>query len=306
MLRRYHELLGVPMVDGRNPCPLPVSVSKKCLVSNLSTRPYLITSKADGERRTLLMCTIDGESHSCFVDRKLETSAIPIAASKSFFKGTIFDGELVKTNDGNVFLVFDIYAYKGSSDCQHRSMYDRAEILRTCLSAENDDIREQSSKGFVVSLRPKVKIVPKPFFQLSHADILRRQRPDYRIDGYILQPCNRSVTFGRANDVIKVKFKHTVDLLIDSTGTAKLSDRKAMVALSDVLPDLILNTTPTDCIAEFMIDKNNLKFIRKRHDKSHPNSLETVTNTLMDSQDDMDEEEFFEIIASCASQDTAL
>jgi hypothetical protein len=306
MLRIYHEMLGVPMVDGRNPCPLPVSVSRKDLVSNLYTRQYLITSKADGERRTLLMCTIDGESHSCFVNRKLETTPIPIAAAKSFFKGTIFDGELVKTCDGHVFLVFDIYAYKGSSDCQRKSLCERAEILSTCInSSETDDIREKSNKGFIVSLRPTLKIVPKPFFQFSHADILRRQRPDYRIDGYILQPCHSSVTFGRSNDVMKVKFKHTVDLLIDSAGVAKLSDRNTMVALSDVLPDLAVDASPSDCIAEFLIDSNKLIFVRKRNDKSHPNSLETVSNTIKDSHDGMDETEFFEIIASCASRDTA-
>jgi hypothetical protein len=306
MLGIYHELLGVPMTANRNPCPLPVSISKATLVENMSKTSYLITSKADGVRMTLLLCTHDGECRSCFIDRKLETTDIPLAAAKSFFKGTIFDGELVKTAQGSIFLVFDIYAYKGSNECQMKCLYDRAEILRICLSSDaSDDIRMKSNNGFVVSLRSNLQIVPKPFFQLSHADILRRHHHDYRIDGYILQPCNRNVTFGRSNDVTKVKFKHTVDMLIDQAGVVKVSKGQIMVSLSDVFPNLKVDHTPVNCIAEYLIDGTQLRFVRKRPDKIHPNSLETVSNTLMDYNDGMDEAEFFCIIENYASQDTA-
>lgn len=92
------------------PFTLPVSLmSADAIDFYRGYNQYIHTFKEDGIRMLWIFCTV-GKSQLClWMDRKGTCYWIPNSnAPPAFYKGTIFDGELVKTQDGLAYGIFDM------------------------------------------------------------------------------------------------------------------------------------------------------------------------------------------------------
>ena len=104
--------------DGQSPGCRPQPLGRAHLAT-LSKDSYVVAHKTDGVPYTLFLTRVTGRELAFMIDRQLEVFQIPVAARRSFFENSIFDGELVWSiheNDSQrsqVFLVFDVMLIKG-------------------------------------------------------------------------------------------------------------------------------------------------------------------------------------------------
>jgi hypothetical protein len=223
LLQQYHDLLRAPWLPNRNPCPQPVSLTR----ADLCKLPgqYVVSDKSDGVRYTLFLTEIGGQAYSVLVDRKLALYQVPVAAAKSFYRGSIFDGELVTVRHGEgvtteCFLVFDVVVYKGEM-VGDLDLIKRIEIVRTVFDldeivASPDDAQRLAKRGKVIcgGSGRGLSFCPKPCYLVENLRILTRQIPTlrYPVDGLIFTPIRGRYGRGTDASLFKLKLKHTVDL----------------------------------------------------------------------------------------------
>jgi hypothetical protein len=112
ILRRLFQLLGATYHRKRNPVSLPKSLRRKDL-EDLLQHDYVVSEKPDGTRFVLFLLETLGRHYSVMIDRQLDVYQLPVAASRGYFRGSIFDGELVSSPTGDLFLIFDCLCLKG-------------------------------------------------------------------------------------------------------------------------------------------------------------------------------------------------
>ena len=88
---------GLSKIIHHNPGPNPVSFERKHLTQIESCiDEFVVTEKSDGVRYLLVLGTApDGIGFALMVNRKMEMYEIPVYAHPDYFKGSVFDGELV-------------------------------------------------------------------------------------------------------------------------------------------------------------------------------------------------------------------
>lgn len=228
IIKEYHRVWGVSSRPNRNPCPQPVSLERSHLPI-LSENQYVVSDKSNGSRYVLFLCRVDDREHAVMIDRKLSLYQIPVAAGKSYFKGSIFDGELVtaSTPSGgsvHVFLVFDVVALKGSRDVSAANLLHRLEIIRNVFDVGANEV---SSPEEALVLAKAGKIVcggsahglsfrAKQCFQIDRIDTLLRVMPTlpYKTDGLIFTPVHAPVKTGTHETMFKLKQQHTIDVQV--------------------------------------------------------------------------------------------
>lgn len=332
LLATFARLWGVDAHARRNPCAQPVSLERRHLPLLLSD-DYVVADKSDGVRLTLFLTQHSGQSFSLLVDRKLDCFQIPIAANKRAFQGSIFDGELVwqRAHDGSrdtqVFLVFDVVAFRGSNEVQSWDYFRRLELIRGVFDLDGRVISspEQASR-----IAKEGKIIcggnahglsfrPKPCLPMSQLDTLLRQlcTLPYATDGLIFTPVNAPVRAGTAETTFKLKSCHTVDLEVRSGqfyvglgGTPETATER--VALSSIgaplRPDCEFWQRFQDAlqgshaaaqatlIAECRLYLSSegetlMAFAGRRGDKAHPNTVRTVLATLTNLRENIQADE---------------
>lgn len=222
-LHQHWKIIENPF---RNPCSQPVSLERKHMPL-LSTESYVVADKSDGVRYTLFLTRASGPETAFLIDRKLDLYQIPVAANRKFFEGSIFDGELVWSLNGDgtwsqCFLVFDVVVLNGDDSIRNASLIKRIEKIRNLFGIEADAIR---SPGQAHSLAKQGKIIcggnnhglsfrPKQCFSLDMIDTLIRSIDTlpYQTDGLIFTPINTCCATGTDHALFKLKTFHTVDI----------------------------------------------------------------------------------------------
>ena len=313
-LKIYCALWGVPHLSKRNPCAQPVSLERKH-IDLIVKGNYVVADKSDGIRYTLLMCKVGEQHYSFLVDRKLDMYQIPVAASKRMFAGSIFDGELVWIRGTNgalmqLFLVFDVIAYKGSTEIKQENLHRRLAVIREAFDISGHSI---SSPRGAAKCAKEGKIIcggnayglsfrPKLCFPLDQLDTLLRQMESlsYPTDGLIFTAVDAPICSGTAERTFKLKKRHMVDLQLQGTtlllGQGGHSDTAVnRVALETVgiglkmmpsMLQLIENTGHeqlpiiVECELLQADGEIQLEFVGRRADKAHPNTVRTMLATI--------------------------
>jgi hypothetical protein len=224
--RNLHTLWRVQENHQRNPCSQPVSLERRHLPL-LRNDDYVCADKTDGVRFVLFLTRVAGTELSFMMDRKMTTYQIPVAASRKYFDGSIFDGELVWTTNGDgvrsqAFLVFDVVCLKGDDDVRNFSLLKRLEIIRILFDIEAAEI---NSPRQAHALARQGKIIcggnshglsfkPKQCFPLDMMDTLVRKMDamPYKTDGLIFTPINVGGCTGTQDGLYKLKTIHSVDI----------------------------------------------------------------------------------------------
>lgn len=224
ILRRYHETWGVEPHAGRNPAPQPVSLERSDL-PKLLQGSYMVSDKSDGVRTLLFLSEAEGQPIAVLVDRKLNLLPVPVAASRRFFAGTLFDGELVWVGGlqgaTQALLVFDVVALRGAY-VGNLPFNERGALIRTALDLEDSDIptvetaHALARRGKILAgaTRHGLAIWPKTCFHISVLDTLLRSLPSlpYATDGIVFTPVEEPVRTGTHRSLFKLKQHHSVDV----------------------------------------------------------------------------------------------
>ena len=328
----YFALWGLPHLPKRNPCAQPVSLERKH-IPLLLAGDYVVADKSDGVRYTLYLCREGGRNFSFLIDRKLSFYQIPVAASKRAFAGSIFDGELVwsltpQGTRSQLFLVFDVVAYRGSAAIQQESLHKRLETIRSAFDLSG---RPVVSPECAAALAKEGKIIcggnshglsfrPKPCFPMDQLDTLLRQIPSlpYATDGLVFTPVDQPLCAGTAERTFKLKASHTVDLevrggdlLLGQGGSPETAVQRVSLAtlgipfrrdaaLQAEIDALAVGPDQAPVILECALSLKEkdaeLSYIGRRTDKVHPNVVRTVLSTLTNLREDIKPQEL------CAAQ----
>jgi hypothetical protein len=213
------------MLAQRNPCATPTSLERKDL-STLASRNYCVADKADGVRVVLFLSEAEGQPIAVLINRQLDLTVIPVAASRRFFAGSIFDCELVWTKDPitQLLLVFDVVAVKGDSSVSHTNYTERVALIRQIFDLETQQVT-CVSEAQMLARRGKIlagsthyglSIRPKTCYLLNMLGTLVRtlHTLPYATDGFIFTPIDEPVRTGTQRSLFKLKTHHTVDVQV--------------------------------------------------------------------------------------------
>jgi hypothetical protein len=291
----------------------------------LQERRYLVSDKSDGVRYVLFLVRVQGRDLALMVDRKLCLYQVPVAASRAFFEGSFFDGELVTSAGGaHVFLIFDAVAIKGSNAVAKEPLTRRLEAIRSIFDLEGARV---ASPEEATALAKRGKVVcggsarglsfrPKPCFQLRQLDTLLRQLPTlpYSTDGLVFSPVDEPVKTGTHETMLKLKWKHTVDVEVGPDGdellvgvggapnTAILRSPLASLGVSFEQDEALRRVLPAAAgqILELALTveagQPTLRYLSQRRDKAHPNSGSTILRTLRNVREDIKPEELVALV----------
>ena len=223
-----HAIWKVQENPSRNPCPQPVSL-ERAHIPTLMKGKYVVADKSDGTRFSLLLTRVDGREMSFLIDRKMSMYQIPVAASKAFFDGSLFDGELVWSHSAEAqqspcqtFLIFDLVALRGSDEARNFTLLKRLELIRNLFDTDGITV---NSPRHAHALAKAGKIIcggnshglsfkPKECFHIDMMDTLLRKLSSlpYKTDGIVFTPVNCGGVTGTHPTLFKLKSLHTVDV----------------------------------------------------------------------------------------------
>ena len=210
------------------------SVSKigsKELEDVVGQKEWYVTSKSDGTRYILMFDynnreKYEGEIQLLF-DRKLQPTFILFHAPQWIYNGTVFDGEVVRTNDGTYrFIPIDIIYCNGYSTVDY-PLDDRltlveiiAPLIKPMPCTRESPFTIKTKKwssfkrlsNFIVEEGLEYLLNPKKhisFMNPTNSIVVR----DHPCDGLIIQERNKKLPLGSDPNVFKVKLVHTSDIL---------------------------------------------------------------------------------------------
>lgn len=322
----FFELLGASQYHQRNPAPLPVSLERRHC-QELLCHDYMVSDKSDGTRYVLFLVQVNSAQYAVLIDRKLSLYQVPVAAARSHFKGSIYDGELVASQDADAYLVFDCFAHKGEyvggeDYCARLSLIRGSMDLEGCQVTSPEEAAQQASRGKVIcgGSRKGLQFRPKPCFQLRQLDTLVRKMAllPYATDGLIFTPVHAPITFGTWHAAFKFKTSHSIDVEVSGDGARLLlgaggapeqaNDRKELGALEapltlDPSVEEQMRANP-GAILELNLSRApdpagrlgfHLTFLHVRKDKAHPNTVHTIQQTLTSLRDNITLAELLEL-----------
>lgn len=281
---------------------------------------YMMTEKTDGLRYFLYLGTHNGVPYSVMINHKCDIYLISVHANASYFKGTLFDGEFVQVELGNIsnnsyqkilrneYLVFDCYQWKGDT-ILHQPFINRYHYCVKSIYLDNTDevdvLKNKNIDKNIIKYCEKDKIIvnimdnvdhllikKKRWYSINQLQLLQKQRNNlnHKSDGIIFMNTNETVH----NCVIyKWKEIHTIDLLYNiynkqlyTTQNNKLMNVEQILKMNmNIYNTDIVKLTKTNVIVEcefYFDDGNNVRvrMVKIRQDKTEPNYITTVTDTL--------------------------
>ena len=231
---------GFKYVIRHNPSPNPVSFEKKYL-SNLEANitDFVIAEKSDGVRYLLVIGTVNQKGFSVMVNRKMQMFEVSLFANSDYFKGSVFDGEIVvetiSTNpiqERQKYLVYDLVSINGET--RHtRDFLERYNEYLQIFDVHGKDIVDYdisqwesiafelaNTKAKIVSLGNKMALqfAPKQFVQLIHVGSLWRSmsKLKHKSDGLIFSRVSAKIGTGTDHNILKWKEHHTIDVIISA------------------------------------------------------------------------------------------
>ena len=289
------------------PAPQPVSLERKDF-EKLQKYQYSVSVKLDGIRFLLYFIRDKNERNQCIlINRALNFYSVYLDVEQSMFNGTLLDGELIYNNQYNRwdFSVHDAIILSGNkvNKLPHSV---RLTDTRLCLNTFVNYYNENNVFNIYV----------KYFYSFENFEIFKKEVFDQseNNDGIIFMPENLPVISGTQYSMLKWKpeKKHTFDFLVKESDIGleayvfHMSNLKLFANIHKKTTEgktfidscKELNNYKDECIVECTFDKNinNFNPILIRTDKTHPNSLRTIERTLFNINENIQLEEFVELL----------
>jgi hypothetical protein len=241
LMSEVSRLWALPRIRQYNPSPNPVSLERSDM-ETLRSRKYMVSEKTDGIRYLLLLTQypqkMGGQPCAIMLNRSYDMYEVRVTAEEDYWKGTLFDGELVWEYEGGQYmpprqmmLIFDMIACRGVSYVD-QAFPKRFAIVAEVFDLMGKDITQDPRKW--IELAPELaeqhKIVcegnqyalafsAKRVLAFEQLDVVWRGRTSlkHKSDGLIFTPVNEGVRLGTHNTMFKWKSHHTIDVTWTAT-----------------------------------------------------------------------------------------
>jgi hypothetical protein len=242
---------------------------------------YVVTEKSDGVRYLFVLARLKKTLFACLVNRAMAMFQVEVRAPTHLFEGSVFDCELVTSGSESKLLVFDCLQLRGTS-LRKRTFTNRYAKLQQYVGPEKMTCAQMN-------------IVLKSFLPLADVSQIKVQELGHASDGFILQPVDGRVRWGRDKRCFKWKYTPSIDVAIDRAldgdGTT-VSVRCLEGALprdTDWVVDRPVEPGLWECDAAVSkVDgrpRVTLKPLRLRTDKLEPNNLDTILGVVKEITD---------------------
>jgi hypothetical protein len=256
IIRYYHMTNNTRFIGNQ-----PKTLERKDLSNVKANNQFMVTDKADGERRLLL-------GGICWITRNLEVCTDNI--SMEIPQGCLIDGEYLK--DTNTFLAFDIL-YFNHKCITENPLKERLKILKELL---------KGIPGFQV----------KQFMSIRYSSMIMNSPRKYQLDGLIFTSVG-----GYYNDIFKWKKNVSIDVMIVGNSLITV-DKGCLIDCSTLDTEYFNSKTIVpdpqhDCdIGEYYFEDGIWKLLGYRNDKIKPNARLTVMSALKAIKDNIRLQEF--------------
>lgn len=292
--------------------PIPVALDT---VNNLLEKDYLVCEKSDGIRVMLFVFN----SQIYLYDRKNKFYLTDLIFKTKYV--FLMDGEIYKERDIFVYSIFDALIYD-SKPIISANLYTR---LGYCNGFQNI-VNAGFIKRNIHSKFNKFSIIAKPMYKSYAFPEVLKDVPNlkHENDGLIFTPVNSPYILGARSDILKWKPPNlnTVDFLITATNVSSIYKLQCTVTKEQIY--LIEGKKSFDMLADFdyyfvekdtsgldgkigefaydseldVLDLSDLSIKkggwilhRLRLDKSEPNNIKVVIDTVDSIKDCISEEE---------------
>lgn len=279
------------------PGPQPISLENKD-THKLLKFPYVVCEKTDGMRYLLYFAKLDGKSSNFLVDRSFRFYEINLDMSKTVYRSSILDGELVQESEGDqswTFYMHDCIILNGIN-CARKTFPQRYGFMEKTMTLFSENVSNSFS------------LATKRFwnFRESFTDVIdyyMNFQHTHEIDGLVFTPVKLGVGTGTQMSLFKWKKDHTIDFLVKRrNGVANkkfydlfISDRGRLqkhLTLNErtkggkIFHDTFCSLVPDyehPIIIECQYDNHNHVYhpVVVRNDKKLPNSVRTVEKTYL-------------------------
>ena len=162
------------------PGGLPVSMTRKSFQS-FSNFNYRVCDKSNGTRYMLYLTTTDNGKRRIgyLINRSMNIYEVPVDLGVVPHIGSVLDGELIQETNGKwSYLVFDVFATKGSS---LKNIANHTKRLNTFVNNKH-----------MAMIKTPFSIEIKKFFELNQFQNFLQYNNSlpYETDGIIFTPCN--------------------------------------------------------------------------------------------------------------------
>lgn len=291
--------------------PKSIDNSNKYL---LQQEPYYISEKADGIRFYLILCMYDNVPSAFLVGRDEQIYSLKLQGQlKLFQKLQIFDIELCQYKHVNYcLLVFDCLVHNGENVCD-QSLKQRLSIVKKYFPLNKISNPEKNlvKTNYIIASNEFLQILQKQFVDIKYLNEFTKPVLDrsFEIDGYIFAPQNRELDFS-SQYLLKWKEKHTLDVLIGHDFEPYILKHGNLIKLKhegkllkfdstnhdfqEVFQGYLIHkrlfpetTKPFEHIIECYYDGQYLQYIKIRPDKTKPNNIKVIQQTLKTINDNV-------------------
>ena len=280
------------------PGPQPISIERKHF-NTLRCAEYLVCEKTDGERYMMVALMFEGKKKCLFVNRSFNMFEVSINLKKTVYEGTILDGELYE----NTLMVYDA-VYVNGEPVWDLNLMMRLEACKIATSS------------IIYMKQDKYRLKVKTFHHMrDYGYFMNEYLPTItqKIDGLVFTPINEPVRIGTHDTMFKwkPKEKNTVDFLMkkepswEVPGTVNgplawrlyVQEKGKLVFESEVSMELMNEPwfeegAIVEC--DFVDDGKRMWWrpLKRRTDKTHPNSRRTFYRTIVNIREDIKIHEF--------------
>ncbi len=319
--------LGLPKGNFKFPGCLPVSIHREGILELYghkldSVGEYTVSQKADGTRYFLVFLESHGKNSCILIDRRGTITQLCVSMFDWVFQGTIFDVELTRISSDYLILIFDTICISGDS-CRELYYPIRMELARMALSklqilfpgpcrlrlsAPHPGRYPTDYNSVCIQLGgyedSALYITTKDIYY-PQALVFLHQNPGYSTDGFIWTSTTTHYMPFRTSYKAVLKWKPmssiTVDLLLlnkqidfvrchdlpskytSSVGTWSLySKHKGDLVYISNINASVATVGVYECRWE-----GKWELVKYRKEKTHPNLLETVLQTLRNLEENL-------------------
>jgi hypothetical protein len=261
-------------IQGRiiqHPAPNPVCLLRQHLPF-LQTQDYVVSEKSDGVRFLFFLThfSTKDQTLAIMINRAWDMYQMEVFAPKEFFRGTLFDGELVfdKKKHCLKYLVFDVVCFQGE-DTKDKNLKQRHKLIADsfpCPEKWNSSSNLIAASAQTIARENKIVVVPdpknlvfmyyKPQAQITDFESLTKLPPSHDSDGYIFTPIHCPVLQGTHEQM----FKYGRNRLCRTARSAKWLMNiccfcKHRTTIDNKKNDEVKRTSPTKLLAQLPCNK---------------------------------------------------
>jgi hypothetical protein len=270
------------------PGPQPVSIERRHF-GNLKRNDYVVCEKTDGIRHALLAVMYEDKKMCVLIDRSQEMYLLPLNLPRAMFHGTVLDGELVKTESGWHYMVYDCLIISNKL-VGHLPLTKRIEEVAGPIG------------GIMKMAKDPLKVKLKTFWPLSKFSEFSEQKFPYETDGIVFTPVNEPVRIGTHETLFKWKPRdsNTIDFQMkwrnDRWGMY-VQEKGQHIFESELWPGQcegfdIKEGSIVECQYIHWEEPRWWKPVNIRTDKTHPNNRRTFYRTLVNIAENIQLVEF--------------